>query len=161
GETRASQEQRILSGINRQLDILGMAPGPNWRAIWVGLTANRANLAYLAFDPSNEDRQFVLCLRGTMAGSPIDTSEDMQVGMMLPFAAGGTPRTGPLGKISQGAMQAFTDIVMGANLSQVLTSYQPSFLYVTGHSLGGAMATTISLWLATFLLPRDKIAPYT
>jgi hypothetical protein len=159
GEIRADQEKRILSGIKQQLNVLGL--GPKWTVPWVGLTANRANLAYLAYDydSSRTDKQLVLSLRGTMAGSPIDTSEDMQVGLMLPFTRGTSELVRP--RISQGAMEAFTDIVMGTNLSEALKSYQPSFLYVTGHSLGGAMATTISLWLATFLLPREKIAPYT
>lgn len=162
GEPLAAHQKRILDGINRQLAMPGLATGGKWTATWVGLTANRANLAYLAVNPDSGAPVYALCLRGTMGGSPIDTSEDMQVGMMLPFDAGGTPPTGPVGRISQGAMEAFTDIVMGTNLLQTLIGIgNPAYLFVTGHSLGGALVTTISLWLNTFLLAREKIGPFT
>ena len=81
GEARDAQAARILRGINAQLAKGNLATGNSWTAIWVGLTDSRANLAYLAFNTSNG--AYALALRGTMAGSPIDSSEDMQVGLML------------------------------------------------------------------------------
>jgi hypothetical protein len=167
GETLIEHKARILKGINAQLALPGLATGNLWTAQWVGLTQSRANLAYLAFNPNVNldgiaDPLYALVLRGTMGGSPIDTSEDMQVGLMLPFAAGGMPNGGTLGNISQGAMEAFTDIVMGTDLVSVLTETEPRTLYVTGHSLGGAMVTTVSLYLAASgLVPLTGILPYT
>jgi hypothetical protein len=110
--------------------------------------------------------QYALCLRGTMAGSPIDTSEDMEVGIMLPFAAGGAPKGGDPGNISQGAMEAFTDVIMGTTLMRELRTISwdglnPIELYVTGHSLGGALVTTVSLHLANGHLRKEQIHPYT
>lgn len=125
------------------------------RKPWVGLTASRANLAYIAKNNTGVSPQYALCLRGTVAGSPIDTSEDMEVGLMLPFAAGGG------GNISQGAMEAFTDIIMGTELMDTLRIFAPSELYVTGHSLGGALVTTVSLYLAQNFLAAKDIWPYT
>jgi Lipase (class 3) len=90
-----------------------------------------------------------------MAGSPIDTSEDMEVGLMLAFTAGGG------GYISQGAMEAFTDIIMGTELMEILGIFAPNELFVTGHSLGGALVTTVSLYLAQNFLPAKDIYPYT
>jgi hypothetical protein len=80
----------------------------------------------------------------------------MNVGTLLPFEAGGKSPGGTPGKISQGAMKAFTEIVMGTDLLDALVAasstmppnlYGPT-IYVTGHSLGGALATTVSLYLA-------------
>jgi hypothetical protein len=158
GETLEEQERRILAGINSQLANTSLATAGEWRAIWVGLTASRANLAYIAQKITNLFfGHHALCLRGTMAGSPIDTSEDMEVGMMLPFTAGGGP-----GKISQGAMEAFTDIIMGTDLMIRLGKMESiSSLCVTGHSLGGALATTISLYLAQGHVQKGLIHPYT
>jgi hypothetical protein len=167
GETLVEHKARILKGINTQLAMPGLATNNEWTAKWVGLTPSRANLAYLAFNPNIGisgiiNPSYALVLRGTVGGSPIDTSEDMEVGLMLPFAAGGMPGNGNLGNISQGAMEAFTDILMGTDLLSVLADPVPPVLYVVGHSLGGAMVTTVSLYLAAAnVLPLDRILPYT
>jgi Lipase (class 3) len=155
GESLEQQEQRILNGINSQLANTSLAPAGQWSAIWVGLTKSRANLAYIAKNNTGVSPQYALCLRGTMAGSPIDTSEDMEVGLMLAFTAGGG------GYISQGAMEAFTDIIMGTELMEILGIFAPKELFVTGHSLGGALVTTVSLYLAQNFLPAEDIYPYT
>jgi hypothetical protein len=157
GESLRAQEQRVLTGINQQLANTNLATAGEWSAIWVGLTASRANLAYIAINNNTGGSPaYALCLRGTMAGSPIDTSEDMEVGLLLPFAVGGGP-----GNISQGAMEAFTDIIMGTELMETLKVFAPYELYVTGHSLGGALVTTVSLYLAQNFLPAKDIYPFT
>lgn len=156
GESLAAHVQRITSGIAAQLANTALATAGNWNLVYVGLTASRANMAYIASNNSSTPQQFALCLRGTVSASPIDTSEDMNVGLMLPFIPGGTT----LGNISQGAMEAFTDIIMGTGVLSTLKSLAPSELYVTGHSLGGALVTTVSLYLAS-VLPSCTIHPYT
>lgn len=146
GETVEQQQQRILAGINEQLTNNDLATDGHWQAIWVGLTRDRANMAYIAQNASIEQgqsQQYAVCLRGTQ-GFVIDILEDVEVGTMLPFMGG---------KISQGAMEAFTEVVMGTTLLQALrelVSVQTTgpTIYVTGHSLGGALATTVSLYLA-------------
>lgn len=158
GETLEEQKQRILTGINNQLANTQLATGGQWQAIWVGLTQDRANMAYIAkASPSmGGPRAFAVCLRGTVGGSPIDSAEDMNVGTLLPFEAGGKAPGGTQGQISQGAMEAFTEMVMGTDLLGTLVAasartppdLEGPTIYVTGHSLGGALATTVSLYLA-------------
>lgn len=158
GEPLHEHTARISHGITALLADTELATQGAWTLTWVGQTASRANLAYIAQGTGNGSGPVcALVLRGTVGGSPIDTAEDMQVGLMLPFAAGGTT-----GNISQGAMEAFTDIVMGTDLVAQLTSLAPQTLYVVGHSLGGAMVTTVSLYLAAAgILPASSIYPYT
>jgi len=155
GETVSAQEYRIFQGIKAQLANTALATQGNWQIVWIGLTQDRANLAYIA--QKGSDPTYAVVLRGTVLGSPIDTLEDIDVKELLPFACGGG------GNISQGAMQAFTEILsatdtsgadklQGLSLLQALGSlFGSSFplVYVTGHSLGGAMATTVALFLAS------------
>ncbi|HMG50981.1 MAG TPA: hypothetical protein VK597_10285, partial [Inquilinus sp.] len=132
GETVAEQTTRIGNGITAQLALTDLATSGEWTLTWVGLTQSGANLAYIAQGPDDSDGNsvYALILRGTVMGNPIDMAEDMQVGLWLPFAAGGTT-----GNISQGAMAAFTDIVMGTDLVSQLATCAPYTLYVVGHSL--------------------------
>lgn len=157
-ESLAEHTARIGHGITVQLAEKGLATSDSWTLKWVGQTASRANLAYIAQGPDNGSGPvYALVLRGTVGGSPIDTAEDMQVGLMLPFLGGAA------GSISQGAMEAFTDIVMGTDLIQALKDCNSTTtLYVVGHSLGGAMATTVSLYIANAgIVDRTNISPYT
>ena len=158
GETWEAQQRRISKGITVQLADTKLATQGAWTLTWAGLTRSGANLAYIAKSTDNGNGSvYALVLRGTVGGSPIDTAEDMQVGIMLPFAAGGTT-----GNISQGAMEAFTDIVMGTDLVPEIQACNPGTLYVVGHSLGGAMVTTVSLYLAASgIVPATAIQPYT
>ncbi|HUR81959.1 MAG TPA: IPT/TIG domain-containing protein [Thermoanaerobaculia bacterium] len=153
GETIAEQEARILLGINTQLAQLGS----DWVANWLVLTQDRANLAYIATEAATNS--FAVVLRGTQFNSLVDLAEDMMVGNLAQFTvAGGTT---PL-LIAKGTMNAFTEITnavssIGSPLTNVVQQLQQQFanlpsgttpnLYVTGHSLGGCMATTMALYL--------------
>lgn len=158
GETLEAQQHRILAGLNAQLENNELATQGEWAAVWVGLSPDRANLAYIA-QSTSEAQEYAVVLRGTVASSPIDLAEDIDVDTMVLFAAGGIPPPpAQLGQISQGAMEAFTEITgaayvpEGTTLLQTLTALMQGAsgtptIYVTGHSLGGAAATTVALWL--------------
>jgi hypothetical protein len=152
GEAPADQAARILLGIGSQLADASLATGANWIALWVGLTQDGANLVYTAENTASSSPQLAVCLRGTVAGSPIDSAEDTNVGSLLAFNAGGTPPA-PI-SISQGAMEAFTEITMGTTLLQTVATWVGAqstapVISVCGHSLGGALATTVGLFLQT------------
>jgi len=173
GEAPEDQAKRIHDGIEAQLKAQTLTQGwsldgARMSTNMVRLTSNGANLAYIARGPddSNHRPVYALVLRGTVMGDPIDQAEDMQVGELLPFTPGGTLNGSP-GNISLGAMEAFTDIVMGTDLVTILATLaalQPCTFYVVGHSLGGAMATTVALFLqevSASVLKNSTILPYT
>jgi lipase (class 3) len=165
GETLAQQQTRILLGVRSLLANPSLATAGSWEPIWLALTEDRANLAYIAANTAAPESgpEYAIVLRGTFGGSPIDVAEDTLVSEMLPFAyAGGAA-------VSQGAMQAFTEITSAVstqtgsgtilpaaiNLLSALNALDqaasgakatPTF-YLTGHSLGGSLATTLSLYL--------------
>jgi len=159
GEALELQEMRIFNAINSQLSNAALATTAEWQAVWVGLAQDRANLAYIAQNTSQN--AFAVCIRGTLFNSLIDLAEDLNVGSVAQFTAG--PAYGSPVLVSQGAMQAFTEITNayyipdstpdGTNLLQALVTLLGSApanptLYITGHSLGGAMATMVALYLA-------------
>lgn len=155
GETIELQEARIFNAINSQLSNPDLATNAEWRAVWVGLSADRGNLAYIAQNVSQN--AFAVCIRGTQFNSLIDLIEDLNVGTISQFTA--TPATSQPIMVSQGSMTAFTEITSAiyvsenTNLLQALVSLLGSqssqqTLYITGHSLGGAIATMVALYLA-------------
>jgi hypothetical protein len=153
GETIEQQALRILTGISSTLQDTSLATGGLWNAVWLALTPDGGNVAYVATCPSLN--AFAVCLRGTQFSSLVDLGEDLAVSEVAQFTPGASALL-----VSKGAMKAFADVtgttgVPGGNLLQILTallaaasaSPQPT-VYVTGHSLGGAIATMIALYLA-------------
>jgi hypothetical protein len=164
GETVEVQEKRIFKGIETQLADSTLATGGIWQIVWLGMTRDRANLAYIAQTVTavGVNPYYAVVFRGTAFSMSIDVAEDMKVSVLLPFEA-----AGPNGKISQGSMRAFTEIMsavchptvtpvpqlQGTSMVKALqllvaAALAPPTLYVTGHSLGGAMATTLGLYFA-------------
>ena len=152
GETQRRRENRMMAGINAQMGRIG---ADNWRAVWAGLSKDGANFAYIA---TNESEQAVaLVIRGTIL-APIDLLEDLEVGSLVEFTAiPAAYLTEPL-LVSQGAMLAFTEIMSTVSVEQQtnllqallpLVTASTKTLYITGHSLGGCIASMIALYLAT------------
>ncbi|WP_404870298.1 IPT/TIG domain-containing protein [Kitasatospora griseola] len=151
GETTAEQRSRILQGVGRQLAEPSLATGNDWFPIWLALSPDNANMAYLA--ASRSTNAFAVVLRGTV-GSVTDLTEDLGVGTVVPFTAVGSPPA-PVA-VAKGAMEAFTQVVTmsasGVTLVQALadalarTAPNPT-VHVIGHSLGGCIATMVAPWL--------------
>ncbi|WP_225772917.1 IPT/TIG domain-containing protein [Inquilinus sp. Marseille-Q2685] len=166
GEKREHHIARIKQGITTQLADKDLATQGQWKLSWVGLTKDGANLAYIAQGPNDDSGTvYALVLRGTVMDSLVDQLEDLQVGMLVPFHPDGTKPMWPLPQISLGAMVAYGAIVSNTDLKTQLAQLKPDTLYVVGHSLGGAMATTIALYLqqqaSAGMLSIGSIRPYT
>ncbi|MGW0999053.1 lipase family protein [Streptomyces sp. NPDC002520] len=150
GETLQDQHQRATLGIKAQLKDPTLATGGKWELMWLALSPDNANLAYIA---ANSDlSQIAVAVRGTI-GNPTDMMEDLDVGTVVPFTAGGSKDVA----VSAGAMAAFTQVATarppsGPTLTQALKTLlgsaepQPT-VYVTGHSLGGCIATMLATYL--------------
>jgi hypothetical protein len=158
GENLEQQTARIITGIDAQLSDPTLATQGAWELVWLALSEANANMAYLArsTDGSNE---FAVVARGTDA-DPTDILEDLDVGTVVPFPESGSPK--PIA-VSKGAKDAFTRVVNArsiaspspnATLAQALfaalkaapSAPQPT-VYLTGHSLGGCIATMLAPYL--------------
>ncbi|MFB7470747.1 IPT/TIG domain-containing protein [Kitasatospora sp. NPDC056184] len=175
GETRDAQTWRVAAGISEQLRALWLATQATWRLAWIALSPDDANMAYIAksIDGSN---QFAVVVRGT-AGSITDILEDLDVGTVVPFTASGSPTPVAVSKGAMTAFTQVATAVsippppgdvlglpvpeeafalQGATLAQALadlvrgapTTPRPT-VYVTGHSLGGCVATMLAPYLYT------------
>ncbi|WP_406336924.1 hypothetical protein OG814_39425 [Streptomyces zaomyceticus] len=124
------------------------------------MSPGNANLAYLATNTDGSN-SFAVVIRGTVGNMP-DLLEDLDVGTVVPLNLVGMPSPVP---VSKGAMKAFTEVVTtntaGVTLAQALTTAlsqaQPNpTVHVTGHSLGGCIATMVAPYLQTLAWPNGK-----
>lgn len=167
GETPQQQTERIITGINAQLSDPSLATQGAWRLVWLALSEANANMAYIA-QSTNGSNEFAVVARGTDADLT-DILEDLDVGTVVPFPESGSPT--PIA-VSKGAMDAFKRVVNAssiaaspspnATLTQALTaalnsappSPQPT-VYLTGHSLGGCIATMLAPYLQAKTWPKQ------
>lgn len=178
GETVAEQTRRALTGIAARLTDDSLATGVTWLPMWLAMSPDNGNLVYIAWNTDGSN-QFAVVVRGTVS-APTDMMEDLDVGTPVPFTAGGSPS--PVA-VSAGAMAAFTQVVntpglaywdiaqdveparphitvasgttLPQALAELLTSANSSpTVYVTGHSLGGCVATMVAPYLRTLPWPN-------
>ncbi|MEU0697093.1 IPT/TIG domain-containing protein [Streptomyces niveus] len=178
GETVADQTRRALTGIAARLTDGSLATGDTWLPMWLAMSPDNGNLVYIAWNTAAN--QFAVVVRGTVS-APTDMMEDLDVGTPVPFTAGGSPS--PVA-VSAGAMAAFTQVVntpglaywdivqddaepalpaitvdSGTTLPQALlelltAAYSSPTVYVTGHSLGGCVATMLAPYLQKLRWPN-------
>ncbi|MFH8381432.1 IPT/TIG domain-containing protein [Kitasatospora sp. NPDC018058] len=157
GETLEHQTARIITGINAQLSDPSLATQNAWQLVWLALSDANANMAYIA-KSTNGSNEFAVAARGTDADWT-DILEDLEVGKVVPFPESGSPK--PV--VSKGAKDAFDRVTnarsiaspspnvtlvqaLAAALKAAPSSPQPT-VYLTGHSLGGCIATMLAPYL--------------
>ncbi|GFE19272.1 hypothetical protein Sgleb_73190 [Streptomyces glebosus] len=166
GETLEQQTKRIITGVNAQLSDRSLATQGAWELMWLALSEANANMAYIARS-TNGSNEFAVVARGTDADLT-DILEDLDVGTVVPFPESGSPK--PI-TVSKGARNAFQRVVKArsivspspnATLAQALSvaldaapaSPQPT-VYLTGHSLGGCIATMLAPYLQAQTWPKQ------
>ena len=149
----------IKDSINLLLSDKSLTTEGDWSLVWgPGISNDQGNLMFVA--KSASESSYAIAIRGTNILSIQDLIEDLDVLTLEKF---------PYGKdgdsVSKGAMLGLssllttTDPASGATLEAYLTSISgdsKNKLYITGHSLGGALSSMLTYWLITNNQLKDK-----
>lgn len=146
GNTNAIQ---IRDSINLQLADSNYSTGGDWKICWgPGISPTGDNLIYMAVDSTGDSLHYAICVRGTVFNFA-NIVEDIEVWDMVkwPFSGGGD-------SIALGSLKGIDTLLATSDPStnQTLQSYLNTLnapkqkMFITGHSLGGAMATLVTKW---------------
>ncbi len=152
----------IKAAIQTELQKTSYATHGDWELVW-GPAARGGNLAYIARNKLSPE-QYSLAIRGTDFNLLKDDIEDIWLEQEpYPYARGA-------GRVSRGSLaglnhlQGMTDSATGQGIRDFLTDRAADAgldLIVTGHSLGGGLASLVLIWLHDVTpgwgLPADKL----
>lgn len=138
-----------------QLAKTNYATKGNWILDWgPALSPDGGNMMYAVKDTSASPYNYAIAVRGTDWCFPFNWKEDIGAIEFDPYPYGGTDDS-----ISHGALfglnylLAMTDSSTGKSLITYLNGIEQqhpdslkSTMYITGHSLGGMLATVLSAW---------------
>lgn len=169
GESQTAQEQRMFGDINTQLAALGKqdAIAAGWQVMWgPALGDSRANMMFVAANASSA--QYAVVIRGTDVRQFMDLFEDLKTREQVsyPYLSGANIANGTNDAL--GVLQGMQGVT-GGNFTSGQTSTLEDYIqtipstasvFVTGHSLGGALSTVVAPWIAGFFAP-ENIAVYT
>ncbi len=140
---------QVRDSIALQLADSQYATGGQWQIAWgPGMSPSGGNLLYVAVDSTSDTIYYAICVRGTILNLS-NIEEDLDVIYLTPWAYGM-----PGDSIAYGSGQGFdtlmltTDPITSASLESFLNSLNApkQKMFITGHSLGGAMATLLESW---------------
>jgi len=168
GETLANQEARMRRDINAALAASGQ---PSWQVVWgPGVSDDRGNMLYVAGDTNS--KQLAVAIRGTDWSFWLDWVQDLAVVLPLqPFTSilPSTPANNPriaagttvgLNQLlaAQGSTSAGTQVDVVTFLRQ---AGPDADIFITGHSLGGCLASVLAPSLAFQLGSASNLKVYT
>jgi hypothetical protein len=114
-------------------------------------------MMYVVRDTANP-AHLVIATRGTNADAILDWLEDVEVHTQVPWAYGNPPSEAKIAKGTSDGLGILQKMVPASGpapnqtLSEFLAAQAKTYpalqIDVTGHSLGGALAPTLALWLA-------------
>jgi hypothetical protein len=149
----------------------GIATDGKWNPVWVGITEDQANLAFLVQNAAED--KLALVVRGTLfeascAGlenlrqdSGVDVIDKIILGGWNVSVAKGSNDAFEALRSAQFEVESLT--LSGATLMEAIVMLAGSgspTLYVTGHSLGGCVGTMLGLYVQ-HVLPRCVTQVYT
>jgi hypothetical protein len=168
GEKIVNHAVRMRRDINAAL---AASSQPNWQVVWgPGLSDDRGNMLYVAGDTNS--KQLAVAIRGTDWSFWLDWVQDLAVVLPLqPFinTLPSTPAQNP--RISAGtavglaqlqSAQGSTSTGTRLDLATFLRQAgQGADIFVTGHSLGGCLASVLAPLLAFQLGSANNLKVYT
>jgi hypothetical protein len=167
GESIQAQTARMRRDIDTALS---QSTYSDWQVAWgPGLDGDRGNMMYLAVNATTG--QYAVAVRGTDWSFWLDWLEDFASLLpLVPFPYV-LPAGTDGGRIAAGTLVGLTALsqMVGATpsggQSDLLTFLQSvpasADVFVTGHSLGGCLASVTAAWLAAALGDSSRVKAYT
>ena len=152
-----------LSAMSTALGNTSLPTAGEWQIVW-GPEDLGGNLMYIAQVQGSTPgtSQVAVVIRGTIFDFPSNLLSDGEVATQVPLPFPPPPHFAADAQISNGAMQDWMNLASMESGSPAVDAYQ--FLtaltgvvsvLVTGHSLGGQLATVAATWIAGFLPKAD------
>ena len=141
----------IKDSLKIQLAKTNYSTQGNWKLAWgPGLSTDNANMMYIAVDSSEIIPSYCLAIRGTDWCYLTNVIEDFFVDQTVyPFGtASDTVKVSDGSLIGLDTLLQLKDPATGKTMQQFLDALPDigSTFYITGHSLGGALATIVTSW---------------
>ncbi len=140
----------------------------NWKLAWgPALSSDQGNMMYIAVDSSEIVPSYCLAIRGTDWCFISNIIQDLFVWKQVKYPYGTANDTVKVAQGTLGGLDTLlqiTDPVTGQTVHQFISSLPGGGapFYVTGHSLGGALATVMSSWfLEAGFGAKFKLKSYT
>jgi Lipase (class 3) len=163
-ETVQAQAARMRTDINAALSA---SPYPQWQVAWgPGLSDDRSNMMYVA--GSTAAGEYAVIIRGTDWSFVLDWLEDIGVFLGLvpyPYAADTGIKIAAGTAVGLRVLTGLNGTTSGGGQMDLLTFLKStasnSGVFVTGHSLGGCLASVVAPWLATTPGTAGRLKVYT
>jgi hypothetical protein len=158
-EATDHHQQRIADLLTAELSNTGYATAGQWELAW-GPALTVGNMMFIAQKAGTDD--YALVIRGTDWSFLIDWVEDLDILQLVSFPYVRT--SDPNVRIAKGTMEGLNALVGMTAAAPTLPALQPMSplqffnnramaaagninVYVTGHSLGGCLASVTGAWL--------------
>src|SRR5262252_5838738 len=159
-ENRTATQQQMINDINAGLDEAGY---PSWRVVWgPALNPDRSNLAYAA--QNRETGQIAVSIHGSDFSFWLDWVQDLAVIRLVPYNEF-VPTAGSTAQIAVGTAIGLRQLLRmqdgTKNLEGFLTAAAGTPILITGHSLGGCLASALAPCVADWVGSVSSLSVYT
>ena len=160
-ENRTATQQQMIGEINAALDEAGY---PSWRVVWgPALNADRSNLLYAA--RNSQTGQLAVSIRGSDFSFWLNWIEDLAVLREVPYNEF-VPTAGNTAQIAFGTAVGLRQILLAQDGTESLETFlravpEGTPILITGHSLGGCLASVLAPCVADWRGSASSLAVYT
>src|SRR5215471_2311365 len=160
-ENRTATQQQMIGEINAALDEAGY---PSWRVVWgPALNADRSNLLYAA--RNSQTGQLAVSIRGSDFSFWLNWIEDLAVLRVVPYNEF-VPTVGNTAQIAFGTAVGLRQILRAQDGTESLETFLTAVpegtpILITGHSLGGCLASVLAPCVADWRGSASSLAVYT